>query len=112
MTNLTNVTTAIPISSGVNRVAIIGQDAPFYIPGYITVKPDTTLSFRNHDAVVHTATGTNDGTSVVSPTPGASFDTGLLSTGQENQITFDKEGTFNYFCEVHPYMRGTVIVSN
>jgi plastocyanin len=112
MTSLTNVTTVIPISSGFNRVAIIGQDTPFYIPGHITVKPDTTLTFRNHDAVVHTATGTNDGTSVVSPAPNASFDTGLLSTGQEKQITFDKEGTFNYFCEVHPYMRGTVIVSN
>jgi plastocyanin len=112
-TNPTNVTTAIPyISGGPNQVAIIGQDAPFYIPDYITVKPDTTLTFRNHDAVVHTATGTNDGTSVVSPTPNAGFDTGLLSTGQEKQITFDKEGTFNYFCKVHPYMQGAVIVSN
>jgi plastocyanin len=70
------------------------------------------LTFRNHDAVVHTATGTNDGTSAASPTPNAVFDTGLLSTGQEKLITFDKEGTFNYFCEVHPYMRGAVNVSN
>jgi plastocyanin len=100
------------ISGGPNQVAIIGQDAPFYIPDYITVKPDTTLTFRNHDAVVHTATGTNDGTSVVSPTLNAGFDTGLLSTGQEKQITLDKEGTFNYFCKVHPYMQGAVIVSN
>jgi plastocyanin len=112
ITNPANVTTAIPISGGLNRVAIIGQDAPFYTPDYITVKPGTTLTFRNHDAVVHTATGTNDGTSAASPTPNAVFDTGLLSIGQEKQIAFDKEGTFNYFCEVHPYMRGAVNVSN
>jgi plastocyanin len=112
ITNPANVTTTIPISGGINRVAIIGQDAPFYTPDYITVKPGTTLTFRNHDAVVHTATGTNDGNSAASPTPNAIFDTGLLSTGQEKQITFGKEGTFNYFCEVHPYMRGAVNVSN
>jgi plastocyanin len=111
-TNQSNVTTAIPISGGLNRVAIIGQDAPFYTPDNTTVKPGTTLTFRNHDAVVHTATATNDGPSAASPTPNAVFDTGLLSTGQEKQITFDKEGTFNYFCEVHPYMRGAVYVSN
>jgi plastocyanin len=112
ITNLANVTTAIPISDRLDRVAIIGQDAPFYTPDNITVKPGTTLTFRNHDAVVHTATGTNDGTSIASPAPNAVFDTGLLSTGQEKQITFDKEGTFNYFCEVHPYMRGAINVSN
>jgi plastocyanin len=110
--NQSNVTTAIPISGGLDRVAIIGQDAPFYTPDHITVKPGTTLTFRNHDAVVHTATGTNDGLSAASPTPNAVFDTGLLSTGHEKQITFDKEGTFNYFCEVHPYMRGAVNVSD
>lgn len=55
ITNPTNVATAIPISGGLNRVAIIGQDAPFYTPDYITVKPDTTLTFRNHDVVVHTS---------------------------------------------------------
>jgi plastocyanin len=111
ITNPTNTTTAIPISGELNRVAIIGQDAPFYTPDHITVKRGTTLTFRNHDAVVHTATGTNDGTNVVSPTSNNGFDTGLLSTGQEKQIAFDREGTYNYFCEVHPFMRGAVIVS-
>jgi plastocyanin len=112
VTGPANITTVIPISGELNRVAIIGQDAPFFTPDNISVKPGATLTFRNHDAVVHTATGTNDGTSVASPTPNAVFDTGLLSTGQEKQIIFAHEGTFNYFCEVHPYMRGAVIVSN
>lgn len=109
--NSTSITTAIPISGELNRVAIIGQDSPFYTPDHITVKPETTLTFGNHDAVVHTATGTNDEINVVSPTSNNDFDTGLLSTSQEKQITFDKEGTYNYFCEVHPFMRGVVTVS-
>jgi hypothetical protein len=70
------------------------------------------ISSIHHDAVLHTATGTNDGVNVVSPKSNSGFDTGLLSTGQEKDITFDKEGTFNYFCEVHPLMWGAVIVSH
>lgn len=112
ITNSTNVTTVIPLSNELNQVAIVGQDAPFYIPGHITVKPGTALTFRNHDAIVHTATGTDNGTNAVSATPNNSFDTGLLSIGQEKQITFDKEGAYNYFCAVHPFMRGVVIVSS
>jgi plastocyanin len=109
--NPTSITTAIPISADLNRVAIIGQDSPFYTPDHITVKPETTLTFKNHDAVVHTATGTNDGINVVSPISNSDFDTGLLSTGQEKQIPFNKEGIYNYFCEVHPFMRGVITVS-
>jgi plastocyanin len=112
ITNTTNTTTAIPITKELNQVAILGQDAPFYTPDHITVKTGTTLTFRNHDAVMHTVTGTEDGTNVVSPTPNNSFDTGLLSIGQEKRVSFDKEGTYNYFCAVHPFMRGTVIVSS
>jgi plastocyanin len=109
--NPTSITTAIPISADLNQVAIIGQDSPFYTPNHITVKPETTLTFKNHDAVVHTATGTNDGINVVSPISNSYFDTGVLSTGQEKQITFNKEGRYSYFCEVHPFMRGVVTVS-
>jgi plastocyanin len=83
--NPTNATTVIPISGELNRVAIIGQDSPFYTPDHITVKPKTTLTFRNHDAVVHTATGTNDGINVVSPTPNSNFDTMFFQQVRKNR---------------------------
>jgi plastocyanin len=109
---VTNVstTTAIPITNESNVIAIIGQDAPYYNPDRITINSGTTLTFRNHDAIMHTVTGTDDGNTVVSPTSNNSFDTGILGIGQEKQITFDKPGTYNYFCAVHPFMRGIVSI--
>jgi plastocyanin len=38
------------------------------------------------------------------------FDSGNLSEGDEFSFTFDEAGTFPYFCQVHPTMRGTIIV--
>jgi len=95
-----------------NAVAIIGQEAPFYNPNEMTVKVGDTITFRNDDAIEHTATSTNDGTDVVSPTPSGAFDTGLLKAGEEKQIIFDKVGTFNYFCTIHPFMRGSITVES
>jgi len=95
-----------------NAVAIIGQEAPFYNPNEMTVEVGDTITFRNDDAIEHTATSTNDGTDVVSPTPSGAFDTGLLKVGEEKQIIFDKVGTFNYFCTIHPFMRGSITVES
>jgi plastocyanin len=38
------------------------------------------------------------------------FDSGSLTEGGEFSFTFDEAGTFAYFCEVHPTMRGTIVV--
>ncbi|NOJ27980.1 MAG: hypothetical protein DA330_08240 [Nitrososphaera sp.] len=57
-------------------------------------------------------TSTDADPSNAQPTPDNIFDTGILGNGQSKQIKFDKEGTYNYFCAIHPYMRGTVTVTS
>jgi plastocyanin len=83
-----------------NHIAIVGRDSPFFIPNKLTVNVGTIVTIKNHDAIIHTATATDN----------HSFDTGLLQSGQQKQITFSKPGTYNYFCQVHPFMRGTIVV--
>ena len=39
------------------------------------------------------------------------FDSGLFMAGQTFEFTFDESGTFDYFCMVHPWMTGKVIVN-
>jgi plastocyanin len=70
-----------------------------FVPATITVAPGTTVTFVNDDQEPHTVTA-NDKT----------FDSEGLDTNQKFTHTFAKAGTFQFFCEVHPYMHGTVIV--
>jgi LPXTG-motif cell wall-anchored protein len=69
-------------------------------PTPVTVNVGDTVTWRNDDSTVHTATA-DDG----------SFDTGSLSQGQTGQFRFTKAGTFKYHCIPHASsMKATVIV--
>ena len=70
-----------------------------FVPATRTVAPGTVVTFINDDQEPHTVTATNH-----------SFDSEGLDTNQKWAHAFAKSGTFAYFCEMHPYMHGTVIV--
>jgi plastocyanin len=75
-------------------------------PSEITVSPGTTVIWTNNGAVAHTATaGERDN-------PTGMFDSGNVDPGGTFEYTFTDEGTFPYFCSIHPGMDGTVIVSS
>ena len=40
-----------------------------------------------------------------------SFNSGIMTVGDEFSTTFGTAGTFDYFCAIHPEMTGTVTVS-
>ncbi|HVM13705.1 MAG TPA: CHRD domain-containing protein [Egibacteraceae bacterium] len=67
-------------------------------PDEIRVEPGSTVTWTNHDPFGHTATA-EDG----------SFSVGL-QPGQSGSHTFAQEGSFPYFCKLHPEMRGVVQV--
>jgi alcohol dehydrogenase (cytochrome c) len=73
-------------------------------PGTIIVPPGTTVTWTNDGAQPHSATST------VSESNAVKFDSGILNPGQTYSFTFDQAGTYDYFCIVHPFMRGKVIV--
>ncbi|MDE1844549.1 MAG: hypothetical protein KGI10_04380, partial [Thaumarchaeota archaeon] len=41
---------------------------------------------------------------------GSLFDSGLIKKGADFKFTFANAGTYDYFCTVHPWMTGQVIV--
>lgn len=77
----------------------------YYEPNLVTVSVGDTVSWMNNDNQIHTATSG-------SPTTGPSgmFDSDIISAGKSFHHTFKTEGTFDYYCIVHPWMLGTVIV--
>ena len=66
-------------------------------PSAITVPTGTTVAWTNDDAPPHTVTST-DGV----------FDSGILDPGGSFSFTFNEPGTFDYVCQLHPQMQGTV----
>ena len=73
-------------------------------PAELDVAVGTTVTFTNEDIVRHTVTaGSPDDV-------GDAFDEELDGEGDTVTITFDDEGTFEYFCRLHPSMTGTITV--
>ncbi len=101
-----------PVSAAPNQISILGQAAPYFGPQNLIVKAGSTVKVVNDDFVLHTVTSTDADPSNAQPAPDGLFDAGILGNGESEQIKFDKEGTYNYFCAIHPYMRGTVTVTS
>lgn len=70
-----------------------------YDPDPVTIEEGGKVTWINRDSAPHTATA-DDG----------SFDTETLEEGKLKSETFKETGTYPYFCEIHPDMRGTVEV--
>jgi plastocyanin len=76
-----------------------------YEPYAISVKTGTTVTFSNTDSAAHTF---SSGTPADGPT--SEFDSSMVMSGNSFSHTFNKSGTYDYFCMVHPWMEGTVQV--
>ena len=68
-------------------------------PAQLNVASGTTVRFVNKDTEPHTATADND-----------LFDTGELEPGGSFKVYFEGSGTVTYHCELHPDMKGVIVV--
>lgn len=88
-------------------------DAPYFwqseingdTSGIVEITIGDSISWKNADSATHTVTS---GT----PTDGPDniFDSGLYGPGKSFTHKFDEIGFYPYYCLVHPWMDGTVIV--
>jgi nitrite reductase (NO-forming) len=80
-----------------------------YDPLDLTVTVGTTVRWTNNDAIAHTVTsGISDGS--VGTADGI-FDSSFLNDGDTFVYTFEEVGEFPYFCTPHPWMIGSVTVT-
>ena len=60
------------------------------------------MTWENRDTAPHTATASGGG---------KPFDTQVLEEGKKSKpVKFDKPGEYAYICDLHPFMKGTVVV--
>ncbi len=107
--NMTGNTTS---ASGGNSVTIspgssVPSNGKFFVPDTLTVSKGTTVTWTNDDSTLHTVTSG----SAESGNSGTEFDSSYLAAGKTFQHQFGTAGTFDYYCTLHPWMKGKVVVS-
>jgi plastocyanin len=68
-------------------------------PQRLTVKTGTTVTWRNEDDIPHTVASA-----------ARAFKSKALDTDDAYSFTFTTPGIYEYFCSLHPHMRGTIVV--
>ena len=88
--------TVVRLHQKVVRVSI--QNFAFQ-PAKLVVSPGTRVIWTNKDGDPHTVTSTQN-----------LWASDALDTGNQFARVFKKTGTFPYFCSIHPFMHGTIVV--
>ncbi len=103
--NSNPLTGAITIPAG----ASLQGNVP-YDPAELSVQQGKTVLVTNADNVPHTVTS---GTGPEDSNSGKSFDTSIIDAGGKIEISTANlsPGEYPYYCIVHPYMKGKLIVT-
>ena len=70
-----------------------------FAPSTLTVKAGTHVTWRNEDDIPHTIASS-----------ARLFKSKALDTDDSFSFTFNDAGTYEYFCSLHPHMKGTIVV--
>jgi plastocyanin len=90
------------VSSGSSAGTSISISNFMFSPMNMTVQPGATISVTNKDSATHTLTASGPG----------GFNTGNISHNQTKTFRAPmKPGTYQYICNIHQYMMGTIKVS-
>jgi plastocyanin len=68
-------------------------------PVLLTVAVGTEVTWTNRDDIPHTIVADDK-----------TFKSKALDTDETFSYTFDKPGTYPYFCSIHPHMTGRIVV--
>ena len=75
-----------------------------YTPSEIVIKQGDSVTWVNEDAAFHSVT------SGYYDDPSGLFDSGYLDPEGSFTFIFENIGIYDYFCTLHPWMKGQVIV--
>jgi len=96
---LTGVVLARHVHAAQEPKATISIDNFTFAPATVTVPVGTAVTWTNRDDIPHSIVASDK-----------AFRSQALDTDDGYSFTFAKAGTFDYFCGLHPYMTGKVIV--
>ena len=101
------VTVNITPGDSANQNCVAAKNC--FDPMVLNISPGDTVTWTNSDTAGHTATSGQPTDNVT----GTVWDSSLIKAGGTYTTpasTFQTAGTYNYFCQVHPWMTGEIIV--
>ena len=86
-----------------------GCEPECFIPSTVTIKADTEVTWENNDTAAHVS---QSGTAADGPSE--YWNSSLIMAGQSYTKSFEgfEPGTYPYYCAVHPWMTGTIILED
>ena len=75
-----------------------------FVPEKMTIKKGTTITWKNFDNTKHNVIFDDESAGEVEGGK-------LISNGEQVSFTFNEVGDFPYHCMPHPYMKGSVTVT-
>ena len=95
---------SIPKGAGVDGCDYTNE---CFLPFNVSVLTGKEITWSNDDSSAHTVTsGTpSDG-------PDGNFDSGLIAPKNTFSVTLDESGEYPYYCMIHPWARGMLIVED
>jgi plastocyanin len=90
---------------GTCEVSMTGRT---FTPETLNIRLGATVIWSNDDRMPHTVSSSGSAEDT-----GLAFDSGILnptSSGKQWEMQFDRKGTFDYICQLHPGMTGQVVV--
>jgi plastocyanin len=108
-TSITNMSDGTSTSS-ISTISIVsGSSLPsnreFYVPKTVETTVGSMINWKNEDFGPHTVTSGDMTTGKTGV-----FDSNIIQKGSTFSFLFDKVGEYDYFCTIHPFMTGRVIV--
>jgi plastocyanin len=108
-TSVNNMSTGTSTPS-ISTVSIVsGSSLPsngeFYVPETVETTVGSMINWKNDDFGPHTVTSGDMTTGKTGV-----FDSNIMQKGSTFSFLFDKVGEYDYFCTLHPFMTGRVIV--
>lgn len=85
------------------------DNGQFYVPPEIQISSGSRVKWTNNDIAIHTVT--QGSPSEADAGSELHFDSSLMPIGSTFEHTFNDTESVDYYCTIHPWMTGKVMIS-
>ncbi|MDA0739141.1 MAG: cupredoxin domain-containing protein [Nitrospirae bacterium] len=89
---------------GNSEILVLDRE-PFYSPASVNLQAGQSIQWQNQSSQSHTITHDRCGERY-----GCAFHSGHLHPGEDFTVRDLATGTYPYHCNIHPFMRGVIVV--